>query len=150
MAVNVGRIDNGLRAATHVREGSYAVAYQSHASFGPSAGVAIALFAAVLTTMLGTTGVAQAQDPPNEAQILIEEWSGTGLLRTGSGPIRRVRSWKTDMPPEHIEIFEAIAGDVLSELGFERMFPSPSLSAKLKARAGIAGAPVAKIRSLTR
>ena len=65
-------------------------------------------------------------------------------------PIRRVRSWKTDMPPEHIEIFEAIAGDVLSELGFERMFLSPSLGAKLKARAGIAGAPVAKIRSLTR
>ena len=26
------------------------------------------------------------------AQILIEELSGTGLLRTGSGPIRRVRS----------------------------------------------------------
>lgn len=65
-------------------------------------------------------------------------------------PIRRVRSWKTDMPPEHIEIFEAIAGDVLSELGFERMFPSPSLGAKLKARAGIAGAPVAKIRSLSK
>ena len=64
--------------------------------------------------------------------------------------IRRVRSWKSDMPPEHVEIFEAIAGDVLSELGFERMFPSPSLSARLKARAGIAGAPVAKIRSLTR
>ena len=64
--------------------------------------------------------------------------------------IKRVRSWKTDMPPEHVEIFEAIAGDVLSELGFERMFPSQSVRAKLKARAGIAGAPVAKIRSLTR
>ena len=63
-------------------------------------------------------------------------------------PIKRVRSWKTDMPPEHIEIFEAVAGDVLSELGFERRFPSPSLSARLKAKAGIAGAPVGKIRSL--
>lgn len=65
-------------------------------------------------------------------------------------PIRRVRSWKTDMPPEHIEIFEAVAGDVLSELGFERRYPNPSLSARLKAKAGIAGAPVAKIRSLTK
>lgn len=65
-------------------------------------------------------------------------------------PIKRVRSWKTDMPPEHIEIFEAVAGDVLSELGFERRYPSPSLSARLKARAGIAGAPVAKIRSLAK
>ena len=63
--------------------------------------------------------------------------------------IKRVRSWKTDMPPEHVEIFEAIAGDVLSELGFERSFPKPGISARLKARAGIAGAPVAKIRSLT-
>lgn len=65
-------------------------------------------------------------------------------------PIKRVRSWKTDMPPEHIEIFEAVAGEVLSELGFERRYPTPSLSARLKARAGIAGAPVAKIRSLAK
>ena len=65
-------------------------------------------------------------------------------------PIKRVRSWKTDMPPEHIEIFEAVAGDVLSELGFERRYPNPSLSARLKAKAGIAGAPVAKIRSLAK
>ena len=65
-------------------------------------------------------------------------------------PIKRVRSWKTDMPPEHIEIFEAIAGDLLSELGFERRYPKPSLAARMKARAGIAGAPVAKIRSLAK
>ncbi|HJR44527.1 MAG TPA: sulfotransferase [Actinomycetota bacterium] len=62
--------------------------------------------------------------------------------------IRRVRSWKTDMPPAHVEIFEAIAGDVLSELGFERRYPNPSAAARLKAKAGIAGLPVAKIRSL--
>lgn len=64
--------------------------------------------------------------------------------------VKRMRSWKTDMPPEHVEIFEAIAGDVLSELGFERRFPSPGMSARIKARAGIAGAPVAKIRSLAK
>ena len=65
-------------------------------------------------------------------------------------PIRRVRSWKTDMPPEHVEIFEAVAGDLLSELGFERRYPNPSSIARLKARAGMAGLPVSKIRSLTR
>lgn len=64
-------------------------------------------------------------------------------------PIKRVRSWTTDMPPEHIEIFEAVAGEVLGELGFERRYPNPRLSARLRARAGIAGAPVAKIRSLS-
>jgi hypothetical protein len=65
-------------------------------------------------------------------------------------PIRRVRSWKTDMPPEHVEIFEAVAGELLSELGFERRFPNPGTLARLKARAGMAGLPVSKIRSLTR
>lgn len=65
-------------------------------------------------------------------------------------PIRRVRSWKTDMPAEHVEIFEAVAGDVLSELGFERRYPNPSAAARLKARAGIAGAPVGRIRSLAK
>jgi hypothetical protein len=62
-------------------------------------------------------------------------------------PIRRVRSWKKDMPEEHVEIFEAVAGDVLSELGFERMFPKPGAVARAKARVSIAGLPVAKIRS---
>jgi hypothetical protein len=62
-------------------------------------------------------------------------------------PIRRVRSWKTDMPQEHVEIFEAVAGDVLSELGFERMFPNPGAVARAKARVAIAGLPIAKIRS---
>lgn len=63
---------------------------------------------------------------------------------------RRVRSWKTDMPPEHVEIFEAVAGDVLSELGFERRYPTPSATARLKAKAALAGLPGTKIRSLAR
>lgn len=65
-------------------------------------------------------------------------------------PIKRVRSWQTDTPPEHVEIFEAVAGDLLSELGFERRYPSPSTAARLKAKAAIAGLPGAKIRSLAK
>lgn len=65
-------------------------------------------------------------------------------------PVRRVRSWEADMPSEQIEIFEAIAGDLLTELGFERRYPEPRLSARIKARAGIAGAPIGKIRTLSK
>ena len=60
------------------------------------------------------------------------------------------RAWQTDMPPDHVEIFEAVAGDLLSELGFERRYPTPSAAAKLKAKAALAGLPGTKIRSLAK
>jgi hypothetical protein len=63
------------------------------------------------------------------------------------GAKRHVRSWETDMPPDHEEIFEAIAGDVLSSLGFERRHPSPSLWARLKAALALKGAPFGTLRS---
>jgi nicotinate dehydrogenase subunit B len=53
VAVNVGKIDAGLAQATHVRAESYAVAYQSHASFGPSAGVADVKADSALVMMAG-------------------------------------------------------------------------------------------------
>ncbi len=53
LAVNTGKIDAGLAQATQVREGSYAVAYQSHASFGPSAGVADVKADSALVMMAG-------------------------------------------------------------------------------------------------
>jgi len=39
-AHNTGSIAQGLKAAAQTREASYAVSYQAHASFGPSAGLA--------------------------------------------------------------------------------------------------------------
>ncbi|CAN5699222.1 sulfotransferase [soil metagenome] len=43
-----------------------------------------------------------------------------------------VRSWESSMPDEHIEIFEAVAGEVLSQLGYERRFPHPGRMARAK------------------
>jgi hypothetical protein len=60
---------------------------------------------------------------------------------------RAVRTWQTEMPNEHVEIFEAVAGDTLSELGYERRFPRPRRKARLVAALGKAGAPVAKLKS---
>jgi hypothetical protein len=58
-----------------------------------------------------------------------------------------VRSWQTEMPDAHVEIFEAVAGDVLSELGYERKYPKPSGKAKFLAALGKAGLPTAKLRT---
>ena len=66
------------------------------------------------------------------------------------GAKRHVRSWEADMPADHEEIFEAVAGDVLTSLGFERRHPAPSLSARLKAALALKGAPFGTLRSTRR
>jgi hypothetical protein len=63
-------------------------------------------------------------------------------------PQKNVRSWENSMPPEHVEIFEAVAGDVLSLLGYERRYPTPGGKAKAVARLSTAGIPLGKIREL--
>ena len=64
--------------------------------------------------------------------------------------ISRTRSWEEDMPPAQVEVFEAIAGDVLTDLGYERRFPSPSAAAKTRAALGSAGLPIGRLRTNTR
>jgi hypothetical protein len=61
--------------------------------------------------------------------------------------VGNVRNWQTDMPDDQVEVFEAVAGDVLSELGFERRFPHPSRTARWKAKAGLRGLPIGKLPS---
>jgi hypothetical protein len=46
------------------------------------------------------------------------------------------RSWRTDMAPPALDAFEAIAGTRLSELGYERAVPTPSVAARGRALAG--------------
>ena len=58
-----------------------------------------------------------------------------------------VRTWQDEMRPEHVEIFEAVAGDVLSELGYERRYPHAGAQAKLLGSLSRAGFPVGKLRS---
>jgi hypothetical protein len=55
-------------------------------------------------------------------------------------------SWQTEMDPAAVEVFEAVAGEVLSQLGYERRFPSPGPLAKLKARLGLWGLPLNRLR----
>jgi hypothetical protein len=46
------------------------------------------------------------------------------------------RSWRTDMQPADLERFEAVAGDLLVELGYERGAPRPSVMARAAAAWG--------------
>ena len=60
--------------------------------------------------------------------------------------IAKTRSWEEDMPPAQVEVFEAIGGEILSKLGYERRFPNPSGAAKLKARLGLWHLPIGKLK----
>jgi hypothetical protein len=44
-----------------------------------------------------------------------------------------LRDWRTQMPAEAVERFEALAGDLLGELGYPRAFPEPGRKARRQA-----------------
>ena len=52
--------------------------------------------------------------------------------RLAQPPIRDARDWRRTLDPADTELFEAIAGDVLSESGYERAYPRPGR--RLRAR----------------
>jgi hypothetical protein len=50
------------------------------------------------------------------------------------GPLTKgLRDWRTEMDERDVEAFEAVAGPLLSELGYERRFPNRSPTLTLKA-----------------
>jgi hypothetical protein len=61
-------------------------------------------------------------------------------------PVANTRSWAKDMPNSQVEIFEAVAGDVLSLLGYERRFENPGVGARIGATFGKFGLPVGRLK----
>jgi hypothetical protein len=59
--------------------------------------------------------------------------------------ITKTRSWDEQMPRSQVEVFEAVAGDTLEKLGYERAFPSPGMGARIASLAGRAGLPVGRL-----
>ena len=55
------------------------------------------------------------------------------------------RSWEEEMPDEQVAIFEAVAGDRLSELGYRAPLPKPTHGSEAKSRAGRAGLPIGRL-----
>jgi hypothetical protein len=61
-------------------------------------------------------------------------------------PISEVRAWQDTMPERHVEIFEAVAGSVLSELGYERRYPHAGIGARAAANLGRMGLPIDRLK----
>jgi hypothetical protein len=61
-------------------------------------------------------------------------------------PIPNLRDWRSEMSPREVELFEALAGDLLSYLGYERRVPHPQLKARARARARWAGVHAGRLR----
>jgi hypothetical protein len=53
--------------------------------------------------------------------------------RLAQPPVRDARSWRQELAPEDARLFEAIAGDLLAELGYERAYPQPGRRARAAA-----------------
>ncbi|MGH2722672.1 MAG: sulfotransferase family protein [Actinomycetota bacterium] len=54
-------------------------------------------------------------------------------------PTEGLRSWQRQMPDGEVALFEAIAGDLLDELGYARGHPSPGVGLRLAALGRVAG-----------
>lgn len=59
---------------------------------------------------------------------------------------KKMSSWQDEMAPGDVAVFEAVAGDVLSGLGYERRFPQPGLGARIKATLALAGLPIGRLK----
>jgi hypothetical protein len=59
---------------------------------------------------------------------------------------KRMSDWRTDMPARHVAMFEAVAGDLLSELGYERRHPAPGRIAQIGAALARKGLPIGRLR----
>jgi hypothetical protein len=49
-------------------------------------------------------------------------------------PTEHLRDWRREMDPVEVAMFEVLAGDLLSELGYERAVPHPSPMTRMEAR----------------
>ena len=58
---------------------------------------------------------------------------GLSPKRAWLPPTSGLRDWRTTMAGGDVELFEALAGDLLGALGYERAFPSPSAPAQERA-----------------
>jgi hypothetical protein len=73
-------------------------------------------------------------DYHNGASDRIEWRSGKEFHSTATKPpAPGARDWRTQMPDSHLKIFEAVAGGLLKELGYERRYPSVPLGLRVQA-----------------
>lgn len=84
----------------------------------------------------------------SKAEVLDKAKALNPLLTRGPTP--QARSWREHMPARQVEVFELIAGDVLEELGYERVFREPGRRARIAAGLGRRGAPIGRLKRTPR
>jgi hypothetical protein len=65
-------------------------------------------------------------------------------------PRKGLRDWSREMPDSDVAVFEALCGDELSELGYERRFSTPGVGIRARAAAGVAVSTVRRLEGLGR
>lgn len=48
-------------------------------------------------------------------------------------PTKGLRDWRSQMPSDQVAVFEAMAGDLLTELGYERATDTPTMQVRVRA-----------------
>lgn len=99
-----------------------------------------------LCDFLGVAFAPQMMEYTESAEDFVFEKAKTYNPKVLEKPTKNARSWVTDMPPSHVAVFEAVAGDVLDVLGYPRQVPNPGVGAKAAASLGRLGLPMGRLR----
>jgi hypothetical protein len=101
-----------------------------------------------LRALSGFCGLAYDEamlDYPERADELVGKVHHNLALAPTSG----MRDWRRDMSRADVALFEALAGDLLDELGYERAFPRTALSDRIRARRAWFGIQASRIARRT-
>ena len=81
---------------------------------------------------------------PEDAEMLLPEGERAHHANLAMPVTPGLRDWRRDMPDADVALVEAVAGDLLSELGYERRFPKVPLVARGRAVASRARSAVTR------
>ena len=97
-----------------------------------------------ISTFLGLEFDPRMLDEKERAKGVVDKV--THSYEPGVAGRARMSTWQEDMKPADIEVFEVVAGDVLSEIGYERRYPNPGPLAKAKAQLALRGLPIGTLK----
>lgn len=100
-----------------------------------------------LCAFLGIAFVPEMMEYTENAEEFVFEKAKTYNPKVLQKPTKNSR-WATEMPPSHVAVFEAVAGDVLAALGYPRRVPTPGVAARAAASLGLIGLPVGRLKQV--
>ena len=98
-----------------------------------------------LCAFIGIGFVPEMMEYTDKASDFVLEKAKTYNPKVLQKPTKSSRSWETEMPSRHEEVFEAVAGDVLDLFDYPRRFPQPSGRARAAAALGKLGLPIGRL-----